>query len=41
MESNLNPELSQYLGSIYHVAPLSFRRLKTVLEKVVPALTSK
>lgn len=37
MESNLNPELRQYLGSVYPVAPLSFRRLKTVLEKVVPA----
>lgn len=41
MESILNLELSQYLRSIYHVAPPSFRRLKTLLENVVPALASK
>lgn len=38
MEPGLNLELSQCLGSIDHMVPLSFRRLKTVLEKVVPAL---
>lgn len=41
MKSRLNLELSQYLRSVYHVAPPSFRRLKTVLDKVVPTLALK